>query len=83
MTVKEWREQNPDAGYTMVWAADTLGGFGRKGWSVYGSREVTGELEIIEIETRRLTFPKPHDFPVLHVWSPIVCSPLPEKEGVL
>lgn len=79
MTVKEWREQNPDATYTMVWAADTLGGFGLKGHSVFGSREVTGRLEVIEIEMKRLAFPEPHDFPVLHVWDPVICKPLTEK----
>ena len=78
MTVKEWREQNPDTGYTMVYAADA-GSFGRKGGSVYGSREVTGRMEVIAIETKLLTFPQPVEFPVLHVWDPIICrGPRPE-----
>lgn len=72
MTVKEWREQNPDTSYTMVYAADA-GSFGRKGGSVYGSREVTGRLEIISIEMKTLRFPKLQTFPVLHVWDPIIC----------
>lgn len=80
MTVKEWREQNPDAAYTMVWASDA-GSFGRKGGSVYGSREVTGRLEVVDVEMKQLSFPEPHDFPVLHVWDEIVCvGPKPEKE---
>lgn len=73
MTVKEWREQNPDTSYTMVWAADA-GSFGRKGGSVYGSNEVTGRLEIVEIEPRQCKYPEPHDFPVLHVFDEIVCG---------
>ena len=80
MTVQEWREQNPDTSYTMVWASDTLGGFGRKGWSVYGSREVTGRMEVVKIEMERLKYPEPHDFPVLHVYDPIMCVPLAEEE---
>lgn len=71
MTVKEWREQHPDTSYTMVWAADA-GSFGRKGGSVYGSKEVTGRLEIIKIEMKQLKYPEPHDFPVLHVIDPVV-----------
>lgn len=77
MTVKEWREQNPDISYTMVFAADAHS-FGPKGGSVYGSREVTGRMQVISVEMQRLRFPEPHDFPVLHVWDPIVCDPLPE-----
>lgn len=75
MTVKEWRAQNPDTSYTMVFAADA-GSFGRKGGSVYGSKEVTGRMEVIDIEMRRLEYPEPHDFPVLHVWDPIICAPV-------
>ena len=74
MTVKEWREKNPDTTFTMVWAADTHGGFGRKGDSVYGSREVTGRLEIVNIEMRKLRFPEQHDFPVLHVYDDLLCG---------
>lgn len=76
MTVQEWRDKNPDTSYTMVYATDAHS-FGRKGGSVYGSREVTGRMEVIDIEMRRLGFPEPHDFPVLVVWDPIVCDPLP------
>lgn len=75
MTVKEWREQNPDTSYTMVYAADARS-FGRKGGSVYGSTEVTGRMEIVDIEIHQLRFPEPHDFPVLHVWDSIICEPL-------
>ena len=57
MTVKEWREQNPETSHTMVWAADA-GSFGRKGHSMYGSREVTGRLEIIRIEMTQLKYPE-------------------------
>lgn len=46
MTVREWREQNPDKNCTIVWAADTHAGFGKKGWSVYGN---CGDCEIISI----------------------------------
>lgn len=77
MTVQEWREQNPDTSYTMVFAADAHS-FGHKGDSVYGSREVTGRMEVISVETQRLRFPEPHDYLVLHVWDPIICDPLPE-----
>ena len=70
-TVKSWRKQNPDTGYTMVWAADA-GSFGRKGGSVYGSNEVTDRFEIDRIEIHRLSYPEPHDFPVLHVYDPVV-----------
>lgn len=73
MTVKEWREKNPDTGCYMEWAADA-GSFGRKGGSVYGSREVTGRLEVISISTRYISVPEPHDVPVLHVWDSIVCT---------
>lgn len=76
MTVKEWREKNPDTSYTMVFAADA-GSFGRKGHSVYGSREVTGRMEIVRIEMKQLKYPEPHDFPVLHVWDSIVCTEKP------
>ena len=80
MTVKEWREQNPDTGCFMEYAADA-GSFGRKGDTVYGSREVTGRMEVIRVSTRRLTFPEPHDVPVLHVWDAIVCrGPRPDPE---
>lgn len=75
MTVKEWREQNQDADYTMVFASDA-GGFGRKGEVVSGSHEVTGRLEVVDIETRVDTFPTPHDFTVLHVWDAVVCQAL-------
>lgn len=71
MTVQEWRDQNPDTSYTMVHAYDA-GSFGRKGSSVYGSKEVTGRMEVVEIKMRKLTFPEPHDFPVLHVFDPII-----------
>ena len=36
MTVREWKKQNPDTTHTRVWAADSFGGFGLKGHSVYG-----------------------------------------------
>lgn len=82
MTVKEWREQNPDTSCFIEYAADA-GSFGRKGDTVYGSREVTGRMEVIRITTRRLTFPQPKDYPVLHVWDPIVCrGPRPDPEEV-
>lgn len=72
MTVQDWRDQNPDTAYTMVYAADA-GSFGRKGGSVYGNREVTGRMEVIEVEKRKLMFPVPRDFHVLHVWDSTVC----------
>lgn len=81
MTVKEWREQNPETGCFMYYAADA-GSFGPKGGSVYGSREVTARFEIILISSCRLSCPQPHDVPVLYVWDPIVCRgprPLPEE----
>ncbi len=75
MTVKEWREQNPDVSHTLVFASGA-GSFGHKGGSVYGSTEVVGKMEIVDIEMHKLSFPEPHDFPVLHVWDSIVCEPL-------
>ena len=71
MTVKEWREQTTYSSYTMVWAADA-GSFGRKGGSVYGSNEVSDRFEIVSIDVQKLSFPEPHDFPVLHVIDPVV-----------
>ena len=80
MTVQEWRDKNPETGYFINYAADA-GSFGRKGDTVYGSREVTGRMEVICITTRHLTFPQPHDVPVLHVWDPIVYrGPRPDPE---
>ena len=73
MTVKEWREKNPDTAYTMVYASDAAS-FGRKGMSVYGSKEATAHFTIVDIEIRQVLFPHPHDFPVLHVWDKIVCT---------
>lgn len=77
MTVQEWREQHPDTSYTMVWAANAHS-FGPAGGSVYGSKEATARMQVVSVETQRLSFPEPHDFPVLHVWDPIICDPLPE-----
>ena len=82
MTVQEWREQNLDTGCFIEYAADA-GSFGRKGATVYGSHEVTGRMEVIYITSRRLSWPKPHDVPVLHVWDPFVCTePRPDPEEV-
>lgn len=47
MTYKEFKEKHPNTATTTVWAADTKGGFGKKGWSVYGNMN---DLEIIKIE---------------------------------
>ena len=61
MTVQEWREQNPDTSYTMVFAADAHS-FGPKGGSVYGSREVTGRMQVISVEMQRICR-RPSGFP--------------------
>lgn len=81
MTVQEWRDRNPDTGCILVFATDAHS-FGRKGGSVYGSREVTGRMQIVEIESQHFSFPVPHECPVLHVWDPIVCDPLPAAKEV-
>lgn len=44
-TVGEWFDANPDASARVVWAADAKGGFGKKGWPVYGNND---DLEIVE-----------------------------------
>ena len=82
MTVQEWRDQNPETGYFINYAADA-GSFGRKGATVYGSREVTGRMEVIRVGSRFIAVPEPHDVPVLFVWDPFVCHcPRPDPEEV-
>lgn len=48
MTIKEWKEKNPGISYCVRWAADTFGGFGKKGNSAYGDCD---DCEIIFSET--------------------------------
>lgn len=45
MTFKEWKESMPKETNTdCVFAADTPGGFGKKGWTAYGEYE---DLDVI------------------------------------
>lgn len=74
MTVKEWKNANPDRGYTCIWAADAHS-FGHKGGDVYGDKS---QCIVIREESRPLT--RDPDFVVLHVWHPIVCDPLDEGD---
>ena len=70
MTVREWVEKHPEfSGFVMKWAADTRGGFGRKGGGVYGNRDVTWRLEIIREEMLK------NGTPVLWLWDTELWGP--------
>ena len=68
MTVKEWKQQNPDTTHTRVWAADSFGGFGNKGDSVYGDAD---SCEIISIDKT------PGGLLRLHLWHTALWGPCP------
>lgn len=70
MTLKEWKKQNPDTTHTRVWAADSFGGFGRKGDCVYGNAD---NCEIIRIDEN------PGDLPRLHLWHTSLWGPCPSE----
>lgn len=61
MKVKDWKKQNPDKAHKTVWAADSRGGFGKKGWSAYGN---TDDLEIVRVEKLEKSWADVK----LHVW---------------
>lgn len=77
MTLKEWKEQNPDASFTTVWAADTLGGFGKKGWGAYGNCD---DCDVIRVETKQLQQPRGEEFKILYLWYTKLWGPCPEVE---
>ena len=73
MKVKEWKDLHPGQGFMTRWAADTLGGFGKKGWSAYGNCD---NCDIIrEEETQLWDGP----YPVLWLWDTDVWGPCPEE----
>ena len=76
MTVKEWKEQNPDTAFTMIWAADSLGGFGKKGWSVYGNAD---SCEVIRVDEPHQNG-NPWSMKQLHVWLTSLWGPCPTEE---
>lgn len=47
MKYGEWKQKFDDD-HELVWAADSHGGFGKKGWSVYGNAD---ELTIVRMDT--------------------------------
>lgn len=67
MTLREWKKQNPDTTHTRVWAADSFGGFGQKGHSVYGDAD---NCEIISID-------EVNGLPCLHLWYTKLWGPCP------
>jgi len=62
MTVNEWADMNPDRAFSTVWAADTRGGFGRKGQGAYGDAIWRGEVHKIEVNN--------NGYATLHIWLP-------------
>lgn len=60
MTVGEWKKQNPNTGYSKVWAEDAPT-FGRKGWMACGDCD---DCEIVEIKQA------PWGAPELHIKLP-------------
>lgn len=62
MTVKEYFEKNPNTAATIVWAADTKGGFGKKGWSVYGRND---DLTVVKVVPKNKSWANVE----LHVWN--------------
>lgn len=59
MKYGEWKNKIDCDSVTLVWAADTPGGFGRKGWGVYGECD---DLTIVQIDTGL------HGKKTLHLW---------------
>ena len=59
MTVKERLASYDGACFKAKWAADTVGGFGKKGWSAYGD---ISNCDVIREETDS------NGKLVLHVW---------------
>lgn len=57
MTYGEWKSRFDDD-FSIVWAADSLGGFGKAGWTVYGNAD---DLRIVKIVSNG-------GKKVLHLW---------------
>ena len=58
MKYGEWKQKFDDD-FELVWAADSHGGFGKKGWSVYGNAD---DLTIVRIDTHT------NGKKTLHLW---------------
>lgn len=58
MKYGEWKEKFDDE-RELVWAADSHGGFGKKGWPVYGNAD---DLTIVRMDTNM------HGKKTLHLW---------------
>lgn len=74
MTYNEWRNANPDRGYTCRWAANAHS-FGPKGGDVYGDKS-----GCIVVREEPSPLSRDPDFVILYLWHPICCDPL--EEGV-
>lgn len=62
MTVREFFEKNPNAATRTIWAADAHGGFGKKGWPVYGN---CNDLSVVRVEWHD----EAQTHATLHVWN--------------
>ena len=58
MKYGEWKNKFDYENFDIVWAADSHGGFGKKGWTVYGNCD---DLTIVRIDRRM-------DKLTLHLW---------------
>lgn len=73
MTVREFMDQweakhGGETGYFAHWAADTMGGFGKKGWSAYGD---INRCEVIAVVLQKYWEDNTVVVPDLQVWMPI------------
>lgn len=57
MLYGEWKKHFDDE-HSVVWAADSGAGFGRKGWTVYGDCD---DMQIVQVD-------RCHDGLTLHLW---------------
>lgn len=57
MTYGEWKTRFDDD-FSIVWAADSLGGFGKAGWTVYGNADDLRIVKIVSNGSKK----------VLHLW---------------
>jgi hypothetical protein len=60
MKYGEWKNKIDCDDFSIVWAADSRGGFGKKGWPVYGDCD---DLTIVRIDTGM------HGKKTLHLWN--------------
>lgn len=72
MTVREWLEAHDVTTYHAKWAADTVGGFGKRGWSAYGD---VSRCDVIRVEWGE------NEHPTLWVWHKSF-GELPREEAV-